>query len=80
MTIIAVCYKIMLIDSYLLSILGEIMVIAGIVLFVLQVLAVTGSFIAGRNPFDGSLLETFSYFIIGTVGIIFIIAGKKNKK
>ena len=57
------------------------MKIAGIILIVLQVLAVIGSLIAGRNPFKAGLIELIGYFIFGIIGITLLIIYyiKKNK-
>ena len=58
------------------------MKIAGIILIVLQVVAVIGSFIGGRNPFKGGIPELIGFFLLGIIGVILLIAYyiKKNKK
>ena len=58
------------------------MKIAGIVLIVLQVLAIIGTVIAGRNPFKAGLLELIGYFSLGIIGVTLLIIYyvKKNKK
>lgn len=57
------------------------MIFAGIILVVLQVIAVIGSLIAGGNPFAGGLFGTIGYFLFGIIGVILIIVGisRKNK-
>ena len=58
------------------------MKVAGIMLIVLQIVAVIGSFIGGRNPFKTGLIELIGFFLMGIIGIILLIAYyiKKNKK
>ena len=58
------------------------MKIAGIMLIILQVLAVIGSFIGGRNPFRAGFLQLIGFFLLGIIGVILLIVYyvKKNKK
>ena len=58
------------------------MKIAGIILIILQVIAIIGSFLGGRNPFTSGFLEMIGYLISGIIGVILLIVHhiKKNKK
>ena len=58
------------------------MKIAGIILIILQIIAVIGSFIGGRNPFTVGIPELIGFFLIGIIGVILLIVYyvKKNKK
>ena len=58
------------------------MKIAGIIFIILQVIAVVGAFIGGRNPFKASFFELIGYFIFGIIGatLLIIYYVKKNKK
>ena len=58
------------------------MKIAGIILIILQIIAVVGSFIGGRNPFTVGFPGLIGYFIFGIIGVILLIIYyvRKNKK
>ena len=58
------------------------MKIAGIILIILQVIAVIGSFLGGGNPFKTGFFGLIGYFIFGIIGTILLIvySVKKNKK
>ena len=55
------------------------MKIAGIVLIVLQCVAVISSFISGKNPFNNGFLYLIGYFLCGIVGVILLIVAHKRK-
>lgn len=56
------------------------MLIAGIVLIVLQVVGLAGSFIGGHNPFNAPILEVIGYFLAGILGVILIVFHCLRKK
>lgn len=56
------------------------MIKVGIVLIILQVLALIISFITGSNPFEGrTFANILGYLAIGIVGLILVIIGCSRK-